>query len=161
MDTHYLPVFNGVQPRAFVVDHKTYWYRASTPEEAYYLVGFLNAPVVDGAIKAYQTRGLYGERDIHRRPFEVCAIPRFNSGDSQHQLLAALSKEAHLAVAQLDLTGTRLAGMRKKARQAAEQYIRQINAIAQRLLIQQPTPEISVEQTTGDIQQGALLQDAI
>ncbi len=161
MDTYNLPIVNGIQPRAFVVDHKTYWYRASTPEEAHYLVGFLNAPVVDSAIKTYQTRGLYGERDIHRRPFEVCAIPRFNLDDSQHQLLAALSKEAHQAVAQLDLSGTSLAGMRKKARQAADQYIRQIDTIATRLLTQQPKPEISQGQITGDAQQGALLHDAI
>jgi len=156
LDTHDLPAANGVQPRAFVVDHKTYWYRSSTPDEAHFLVALLNAPFVDHAIKLYQTRGLYGERDIHRRPFEVCAIPRYDPGNSQHQQLVTLSQEAHREVAQLDLSTGRLTELRRQARRAAETYVRDINVIAQDILRPQPAPERLEETKPHKPIQGAL-----
>ena len=134
IDTHSLPVINGAQPQAFVVDHKTYWYRSTSENEAHFLVALLNAPCVDAAIKIHQTRGLFGARDIHRRPFEVCAIPRFDELDSDHQQLAALSKAAHEAVSKLDLSHTNVVAARKQARQAAHAYIKQIDTLARRLL---------------------------
>ncbi|MBE3561679.1 MAG: N-6 DNA methylase, partial [Ktedonobacteraceae bacterium] len=134
VDTYSLPIINGAQPRAFVVDHKTYWYRTLLKEEAHYLVALLNAPCVDAAIKTSQTRGLFGERDIHRRPFEVCAIPQFDAHNADHRQLAALSQAAHDTVARLDLAHAQVVAARKQARQAARSYIEQIDAIAQRIL---------------------------
>ena len=134
LDTHSLPVINGAQPRAFVADHTTYWYRSSTEAEAHFLVALLNAPCVDAAIKGYQTRGLFGARHIHRRPFEVCAIPRFNQDNPDHQQLVLLSQAAHKVVATLDLAESKVVAARKRARQATSDCIIQIDAIAQRIL---------------------------
>ncbi len=128
-------MINGVQPRAFVVDHKTYWYRCLSKDEAYYLTALLNAPCVDNAIKAHQTRGIYvGPRDIHRRPFEVSPIPQFNEHDPDHRQLAALSQAAHTAVAVLDLSKGGVVAARKRARKEVITYIEQIDLIAQRML---------------------------
>ncbi len=131
VDTHNLLIINGVQPKAFVVDHKTYWYRSSSKEEAHFLAAVLNAPCVDNAIKAYQTRGIYvGPRDIHRRPFEVCAIPQYDPNNPQHQQLTALSQAAQTVVAKLDLSEGGVVAVRKRAREATHIYIQQIDEIA-------------------------------
>ncbi|HEX8729547.1 MAG TPA: N-6 DNA methylase, partial [Ktedonobacterales bacterium] len=68
-----LPLINGAQPIAFVADHTAYWYRARSLAEARYLCALLNAGCVNLAIKPSQTAGTFGERHVHRRPFEVCA----------------------------------------------------------------------------------------
>ncbi len=140
IDTRKLPIVHGVRPRAFVADHKTYWYRCSTLEEAHYLVALLNAPCVNMAIKAHQTRGLFGERDIHRRPFEICAIPRFNAGDPDHMRLAELSREAATIVAGLNLGQRGLVSARRLAREAAYMFISVMDDIAQDLLELAPVP---------------------
>jgi hypothetical protein len=133
IDTHHLSPINGRQPQAFVIDHTTWWYRSSTLEEVHFLAALLNAPCVDNVIKKYQTRGQRGERHIHRRPFEVCDIPRFDPNDPAHLQLAALSQEAHKLVADFN-TSMRVVNMRKKVRQALHMQISQIEAIAQQLL---------------------------
>lgn len=141
IDTHSLPVINGAQPKAFVVDHKTYWYRSTSKEEVHFLAALLNAPSVDAAIKTYQTRGLFGARDIHRRPFEVCAIPQFDEHNADHQQLAHLSMSAHEAVAQLDLSHCNVVAARKLARQAARADIERIDVIARQVLGVEAAPD--------------------
>jgi hypothetical protein len=49
---------------------------------------------VNEAIKPLQPQGLMGERDIHRRPFEACNIPPFDSSDKLHQRIAEISAAA-------------------------------------------------------------------
>ena len=84
----------------FVADTKTYFYSAQTLNEAHYLCAILNAPCVNEAIKKYQAQGLFGPRDIHRTPFEACAIPMFKADDADHQALARLSIQAHQKIAE-------------------------------------------------------------
>jgi hypothetical protein len=100
----------------------------------------LNAPSVDAAIKSHQTRGLYGPRHIHRRPFEVCTIPEFDPGDANHLRLAELSAAAQAAVARLDLCAGGVVGARKQARAAAVAQIAEIDHIARRILGLAETP---------------------
>lgn len=140
IQTETLPVINGVAPHVFVVDHKTYWCHAAGFAESHYLAALLNAPSVDYAIKPHQTRGTFGARDIHRRPFEVCAIPEFDAANADHQALAALSREAHAAVARLDLRAGGVVAARKRARAAAREHLQRIDALAQRLLGLAPAP---------------------
>lgn len=82
----------------FVADTKTYYYSEQTLNEAHYLCAILNAPCVNEAIKKYQAQGLFGPRDIHRTPFEACAIPMFKAEDADHQALARLSIQAHQTI---------------------------------------------------------------
>jgi hypothetical protein len=80
--------------QGFVTDFVMYRYYADSEDHALYLVGVLNAPVVNDAIKPFQTQGLKGERDIARRPFEVCPIPLFDPSDSLHQEIVSVAREA-------------------------------------------------------------------
>lgn len=126
------------QPQGFIADHKSYYYDAISENEAHYLCALLNAPCVDDAIKAYQTRGIYkGERDIHRTPFEASTIPPFDPANPDHCELARLSREAHAAVEMLK-TGGGLKGsvykIREQARAAAAAQIAAIDVIARRVL---------------------------
>ena len=81
--------------RQFVVDTKTYYFAPDSLEEAHYLCAILNSTVVNECIKSHQSQGLWGHRDIHRTPFEACAIPIFDVDNSDHQDLARLSLAAH------------------------------------------------------------------
>ncbi|HVO42240.1 MAG TPA: hypothetical protein VMT34_06445, partial [Aggregatilineales bacterium] len=120
--------------QAFVVDSKTYYFETKDADEAHFLCALLNAPCVDAAIKAHQTRGIYhGERDIHRTPFEACAIPPFDPANADHVALARLSQEAHARVAETPLTGQVVAA-RRAARAAVEAQIAAIDVIARRVL---------------------------
>jgi hypothetical protein len=97
IDTDAIAAHGGA--RAFILDMNMYWIRTKTPEEAHYLAAVLNTPYLDDAIKSGQTRGAWGARHIHRRPFEVVPIPEFNPLDDRHARLAELSVEAHALVA--------------------------------------------------------------
>jgi len=119
--------------RGFIVDVKTYGFDTESPEEAHYLSALLNAPCVDDEIKAFQSRGSFGERDIHRTPFEACAIPPFDASDPDHLELARLSQEAHAVVAQIEFTGA-VVKARRTARAAVEAQIAAIDEIARRIL---------------------------
>jgi hypothetical protein len=96
-------VFN-LPVRGFVAEHVTYWFETENPDEAHYLSAVLNAPLVDEAIKPYQTRGAFGaqrgggERHVGRRPFEVLPIPRYNAKDKRHRRLAKLSQDCHAKI---------------------------------------------------------------
>jgi len=83
-----------IEPRVFVADKKTMLYETSDEMEAHYLCAILNSDVVNDAIKPYQTKGLYGERDIVRRPF-MLPIPKFDPNNPVHRRLAELSKISH------------------------------------------------------------------
>jgi hypothetical protein len=139
IDTNqFQPEVYGRLARGFIVDFKTYFYETALEAEAHYLCAILNAPCVDEAIKAYQTRGIYkGERDITRTPFEACAIPPFSAADPDHCELARLSRDAHTAIDMLKAGGG-LKGsvykIREQARAAAAAHIAAIDAIARRIL---------------------------
>lgn len=156
VNTLHLPTINGAQPRGFVLDYTTYWYRPADENEAHFLSAVLNAHCVDAAIKAHQPRGIYvGPRHITRLPFEVCPIPPFDAGDGDHQRLAALSQAAHAAVAALDLTAGGVVAARKRAREAARAQLAEIDLIAQRLLGLAPAaaPEPDAEDEDEDAEE--------
>jgi type I restriction-modification system DNA methylase subunit len=73
----------------FVVDVKLYWAPCRTLEEADYLAAILNSETVNAAIKPFQSMGLLGERDIHKKLLEL-PIPLFTPDKSEHSELAKL-----------------------------------------------------------------------
>lgn len=95
LDTTKLLKHRVPRPRAFIFDMNQYAIRVKSPTEAHYLAATLNSPFVDDAIKSVQTRGAWGARHIHRRPFEKVPIPEFDHTNAGHRRLAQLSEEAH------------------------------------------------------------------
>ena len=71
-----LPEFHGIVPKGFIADHRTYVYETEEGE-AHYLCAILNSNIINDAIKELQTEGLFGKRDIHKRPL-MFPIPEWN-----------------------------------------------------------------------------------
>ncbi len=119
----------------FVVDHKLYHTQCASAPEAEYLVAVLNSRTVNEVIKPFQSRGLMGERDIHKKVLEV-PIPLFNAKDGLHTDLAAVSREAANIAAQVVSRGLpkQLAARRAAIRSAAAEPLKNIDALVSRLL---------------------------
>jgi hypothetical protein len=77
-------------PLPFVARDKTYWASFADIREADFVSGFLNSDWVASRIEAWQTRGLFGTRDIHKRPLAV-PWPTFEPGNADHSALATRS----------------------------------------------------------------------
>jgi len=118
----------------FAADADTYYHQTKDDMEAHYLCAFLNAPYVDETIKPYQTRGQWGARHIHRRPFEYVPIPRFDPEDEKHRKLATLSQACHRKVAKLSLTGKSIGFLRNKVREHLKEELAEINSLVKIIL---------------------------
>jgi hypothetical protein len=81
----------------FIVDVKLYWAAFDSREEADYLTAILNSEIVNSKIKPFQSLGLQGERDIHKKVLEL-PIPPYDSENEIHQTLAKLSKLANIHI---------------------------------------------------------------
>jgi hypothetical protein len=81
-----------ISARGFIVDHKTYCCELSNNDEAFFLASVFNAPMTDKLVKPMQSRGLFGERDIHKKPLEL-PIPPFKADNPIHRRLAELGRE--------------------------------------------------------------------
>lgn len=77
-------------PLPFVARDKTYWASFSSPAEADFLAAFLNSGFVSERIEDWQTRGLFGARDVHKRPLDV-VWPAFDPANPNHEALARTS----------------------------------------------------------------------
>lgn len=76
-----------------IADHKAYWFDTDNLDEAMFIAAMLNAPIVDSLIKPMQSRGQWGERDIHKKVLEL-PLPKFNPKNSKHMELVRLAKQA-------------------------------------------------------------------
>lgn len=126
--------------QGIVIESTCYHFTAPTENEAHYLCALLNSPFVNEAKKKYQSQGLWGHRDIHRTPFEACAIPLFDDSNPDHLELARLSLAAHEKIVEnKQMEENRLLNggsgrARGRARELVADEIRAINKIARRVL---------------------------
>ena len=80
-----------ITTRGYIVDTKTYFCELNSHQEALFLATVLNSPITDELIKPMQSRGLYGPRDIHKKPLEL-PIPQFDPANVPHGKLVELGK---------------------------------------------------------------------
>lgn len=85
--------FDRDEHSTFVVDHKLYWAAFSSHQEAHYLSAILNSETVNAAIKPFQSVGLLGERDIHKKLLEL-PIPTYDHENAKHQKISELGAKA-------------------------------------------------------------------
>ncbi|MCS6934936.1 MAG: hypothetical protein NZM35_07285, partial [Chitinophagales bacterium] len=78
----------------FIVESKGYAYYTNDSGEAFYLAAILNSSIPNLMMKDFQTKGLFGARDVHKKILDVY-FPKFDKKDIAHTRLAELSKEAH------------------------------------------------------------------
>lgn len=125
-------------PLRFVVDHKLYWIALSQPMEAYYLAAVLNADASNQAIKPFQSTGLLGERDIHKKLLDL-PIPLFDPKNELHRKLSELGQEAHRQAQSVILdqnfpAGGSLARQRACIRTALGETMTEIDVMVKKLL---------------------------
>lgn len=77
--------------RGFISDTKVVYFETDDSDEAHYLAAVLNSSVLDAIIKPVQSRGLWGPRDIHKKPLES-GIPRFGPNNKVHRQLSSLAQ---------------------------------------------------------------------
>jgi len=83
----------------FLVDHKSYILTTPLKEEACYLSAILNSSIPNEMMKDFQSKGLFGARDVHKKILDIY-YPKFDAANKVHQQLAALSQAAHEKAAQ-------------------------------------------------------------
>jgi hypothetical protein len=122
-----------ITPARFIADKKTHYYETNNENEAHYVCAILNSSVINDAIKPLQTRGLYGERDIGRRPF-LFPIPKYNGGNSKHLQLVEISKKCHTRLESKQFVKKSAAGTRSEARGTVAKEIEEIDELVSELL---------------------------
>lgn len=78
----------------FIIESKGYFLNTTCLDEAYYLTAILNSSLPNLMMKDFQSRGLFGARDVHKKILDIY-YPKFDNKDRTHLKLAELSKEAH------------------------------------------------------------------
>lgn len=84
---------SGIKISGVIADVKTFRYDTSDLDEALFIAAMLNAPIIDSLIKPMQSRGQFGERDIHKKVLEL-PLPKFNPKNDKHTELVKLAKQA-------------------------------------------------------------------
>lgn len=82
-------------PLEFIIESKGYWFGTEDINEAFYLTAILNSSIPNELMKDFQSRGLYGARDVHKKILDIY-YPKFNEKNKSHLKLAYLSEAAHL-----------------------------------------------------------------
>ncbi|OGU65406.1 MAG: hypothetical protein A2440_13580 [Stygiobacter sp. RIFOXYC2_FULL_38_25] len=154
LDTPYLVLYNssGLNANAvvldreeydidFIVDHKTYLSNYSNKKEALYISGILNSTIPNLMMKDFQSRGLFGARDVHKKILDIY-FPKFNEEEETHIRLAELSKAAHKKAAQYikdnppqkELTAIHLGRMRVEIKKHLSAEMKEIDKIVKKLI---------------------------
>lgn len=121
----------------FVAESTNYFYLTNDIDEADYLCAVLNAPSVSLAVKPYQPSGLYGKRDIGRRPL-MLPISKFDATNEEHRALVELSRKCRTKVANLKFSGTGFRTCRNEATTALKKELVKIDALVDTLGIAIP-----------------------
>ncbi|MDQ3635679.1 MAG: N-6 DNA methylase [Acidobacteriota bacterium] len=79
----------------FMVENKAFYFATENLNEAYYLTAILNSAAPNKMMKDFQSRGLYGARDVHKKILDIY-YPLFDKSNEIHKNLAAFSEKAHL-----------------------------------------------------------------
>jgi hypothetical protein len=128
----------GPKAVPFIVDHTLYGAAFSDAEEADYLCAILNSEMVNERIKPFQSTGLLGERDIHKKLLEL-PIPLYSSAFKDHRKLAELGAEAREIAAEIVKSpsfpaGSSLARQRAAVRTALKETLAEIDSLVRKLL---------------------------
>lgn len=117
---------SGTQPAAVkivgdqegIAEHKLYWSKAKTTQEANYLCAILNSETARAAAEHWQSEGQWGKRDFDKAVFNL-PIPTFNPSDPLHTGLAKAAARAEKLAATVEIKeGEHFTRTRKRIRAA-------------------------------------------
>jgi len=81
----------------FIVESKTYVMYTNNKDEAYYITAFLNSNHANLVIKDFQSKGLFGPRDIHKKILDV-PFSKYNPKNTKHLQTIEIAKECESEV---------------------------------------------------------------
>lgn len=129
-------------------DDTVYRFDTDNLDEAMFMSGLLNAPIIDALLKPMQSRGQFGPRDIHKKVLEL-PLPKFNPRDSDHLELVRLAKVAQTkakeAVATLQSRYSGIGKIRQLVKVEIQPEILKIDKIARELLSKSGTPNSGLD----------------
>lgn len=125
----------------FFVENKTYCFYANNLAEAFYLSAMLNSKIPNELMKDFQSRGLFGARDVHKKILDIY-FPRFDETNEVHKKLAELSETAHKKAAkylednppQKELTATRLGKLRLDIKKHLSEEMKEIDKLVKKVV---------------------------
>lgn len=82
-----------------ILDHTVYWAAFSNLEEAQFLVGILNAPLLTELVRPYMSYGK-DERNVDKNVWKL-PIPTFDDANPDHQRVVGLSQQLAAEISQL------------------------------------------------------------
>jgi len=128
---------HGLKTNGLINFGTTHDYDTEDEREAHYLCAILNADIVNEVIKPYQTKGLFGERDIYRRAFELLPIAKYDKNDRLHNELAELSKFCHRRVAEFlaEMPNANIGKKRRDLRKLLKPELAKADFILQKLFL--------------------------
>jgi methylase of polypeptide subunit release factors len=123
----------------FIVDHAIYLFVTDDLNEAYYLASFLNCNYTNTLIKDFQSRGLFGARNVHKKILEL-PFPKFDGNNKSHLQLAKWGKQCAVKAKNvvgddkdLDLTMHQLGRLRRTVRQALSKELKKIDELVKQI----------------------------
>lgn len=125
----------------FIADHKAYLFSTHNSDEAYYLTAIFNSNITNELIKDFQTRGLFGARDVHKKILDIY-YPLFDQTNETHLRLARLSETAHIKAVEFlrqtapnaDLSPHELGRLRLDVKDFLADEMTQIDKLVQELI---------------------------
>ncbi|MCB0747820.1 MAG: SAM-dependent DNA methyltransferase, partial [Ignavibacteriae bacterium] len=126
----------------FIVDHKTYTFFTNDLKEAFYLTGIFNSSIPNKMMKDFQSRGLWGTRDVHKKILDIY-FPKFDETNELHLTLAELSKTAHEKAEkytienspQNELSATRLGRYRLEIKKHLHKEMTEIDVLVRKVIV--------------------------
>jgi hypothetical protein len=100
-----------------VIDHKLYWGKATSLDEARFLTAILNSTALTMAVRPLQGRGEHNPRDFDKYVFQL-PIPLYDPRDSAHKLLVELAERSEQVAASVHLPTVRFETQRRRIREA-------------------------------------------
>jgi len=120
-------------------DDTAYSFDTNELDEALFVAAMLNAPIVDSLIKPMQSRGQWGERDIHKKVLEL-PLPKFNRNNREHLELVDLAKQAQIKAAklapELEKKYTGIGKIRQLVKVEIAEELLKIDKIVRELIVQ-------------------------
>lgn len=125
----------------FAADHKNYWFATEKKNEAHYISSVLNSSIPNKMMKDFQSKGLFGARDVHKKILDIY-FPRFDESNVIHLQLAELSETAHKKAAkylednppQKELTATRLGKLRLDIKKYLSAEMKEIDKLVKKVV---------------------------
>lgn len=77
----------------YIYDHAVCYMKTNREDEAWYVCAFLNARITNDLIKPFQSGGLQGERNIHKKILDI-PFPEFDPQNDAHMEVVDIAKRS-------------------------------------------------------------------